>query len=96
MPSLSPPVTKDQIGIRTYEKPIQGEPLYETIDHHAKAGGATQGENTLAQRRASDDDGLNFFHADGKELKKRLGKGSLNSLTRSYSQDECRYFGGFS
>ena len=57
----------------TYETPLQGEPLYETVDHKGKSRGNTQGENTLAQRRASDDDGLNFFHADGMERKKRLG-----------------------
>ncbi|RUS71788.1 hypothetical protein EGW08_020457, partial [Elysia chlorotica] len=68
LPSLSPPATKE----RTYEKPLQNEPLYETIDHNSKSRRKTEGEDTPSQRRASDGDGLNFFHADKMEHKKRL------------------------
>ncbi|GFS03192.1 tetratricopeptide repeat protein 24-like [Elysia marginata] len=91
VPSLSPPTTKERVENTTYERPSHGELLYETIDHH-KSRGNTQGEDTLAQRRASDDDGLNFFHADGMALKGRLGEGSNIFQRGSYPQDKNEYF----
>ncbi|GFO36186.1 tetratricopeptide repeat protein 24-like [Plakobranchus ocellatus] len=59
VPPMSPPVTAEPANVRTYEKPTQREPLYETIDHLRKSRGTSGGE-----RRVSDGDGLNFFHSD--------------------------------
>ncbi|KAK3743119.1 hypothetical protein RRG08_063980 [Elysia crispata] len=52
-PSSSAPATANV----TYETPLQGEPLYETVDHKGKSRGNTQEPNPSAYARSGNDQG---------------------------------------